>query len=86
MRPTFACQALQAFRMLDFKRVTSSLGFRPKARLDSRLNWDVLSYPTSRQAADAGFSSRSISRRAWCKRTDFRYCIGEAWVTVRECT
>jgi hypothetical protein len=25
---------------------------------------------------------RSISNRAWCKRVDFRYCMGEAYMPL----
>ena len=49
---------------LDFRRTISSLGLSPKKRLNSRLNCDALSYPTSMLAADAVFSFRNISRRA----------------------
>jgi hypothetical protein len=49
---------------LDFRRTISSLGLSPKKRLNSRLNCDALSYPTSMLAACAVFSFRNISRRA----------------------
>ena len=49
---------------LDFRRTISSLGLSPKRRLNSRLNCDALSYPTSMLAADAVFSFLNISRRA----------------------
>lgn len=36
-------------------------------------------------AVAAVMSLRSINKRAWCRRVDLRYCIGEVSVTVRKC-
>jgi hypothetical protein len=58
----------------------SSMGDRPKKRLNSRPNWEGFWYPTSAEAARAVNFERSIHETGIMKGTAFMYCAGDVEV------